>query len=216
MGLLNIGEEVGEKAVGLMGKKATGLMGSGIGKAAFGLGAAGLFAAGALKSSARSVIGAAGETAFDNPDADKAFMGEQGLSPSGVLDAVTSSGGAKAATGFSAGVGAIGGGLVGAAASKVLKSGGGLEEAVKVSSKVPLIGGKTLLKAGVESKSGGLIAAGAIAGAAIGAGQFVGRFAHRNKQFFAQSPYQRGSAMQASSTQAYGDVVLGMYNSRRG
>ena len=210
MSLLNsIGAKIGSGG-------AKGLMGTGMGKAAFGLGAAGLFGAGMLKSSGRSVIDAAGETAFGDPNADKAFLGEQGLSPSGILDTTTGSGGAQLATAASAGLGAVGGGLVAGALGKAIKSGSGLEEAVKVSSKVPLIGGKTLLKAGQAGKTPGLLAAGVIGGAVLGATQFAGRYAHRNKQFFSESPYSRGSAMQASSTQAYGDIVLGMHNSRRG
>jgi hypothetical protein len=210
MSLLNsIGAKIGSGG-------AKGLMGTGMGKAAFGLGAVGLFGAGMINNSARSVVDAAGETAFNDPNADRAFMGEQGFSPGGIMDSMATSGGAQLGVAASAGLGALGGGLVAGALGKTIKSGSGLEEAVKVSSKVPLIGGKTLLKAGKAGKAPGLLAAGIIGGAALGATQFAGRYVERNKQFFQQSPYSRGSAMQASSTQAYGDIVLGMHNSRRG
>lgn len=57
---------------------------------------------------------------------------------------------------------------------------------------------------------------GAIAGAAIGAGAGIASYVNRNRDFYESNPYSRGSAMQASSTGAYGDIVLGMHNSRRG
>lgn len=76
--------------------------------------------------------------------------------------------------------------------------------------------GKTLFKAGKQGKLGALIAGGAIVGAAVGGTAFARGYSSRNREFMQQSPYNRGSAMQANSTQAYGDVVLGMYNSRRG
>lgn len=114
MGLLNIGEEIGSKASGFIGSK--------IGKAAFGLGAVGLFAAGAVKQSGRSAIEAGNEAAFGDQNADKYFMGQQGLSPSGVFDAYTSPGMAKGISATRAGIGAIGGGLIAAAAGRAIKS----------------------------------------------------------------------------------------------
>ena len=53
-------------------------------------------------------------------------------------------------------------------------------------------------------------------GGAIGASATTKGNVNRNKELLNTSPYSRGSAMQASSTQAYGDMVLGMHNSRRG
>lgn len=87
---------------------------------------------------------------------------------------------------------------------------------------IPLIGGKKILSAGKMSSGrgravmAGLGMVGAITGAGIGGSAYARNYVNRNKEFFQQNPYSRGSAMQASSTQAYGDLVLGMHNSRRG
>lgn len=90
---------------------------------------------------------------------------------------------------------------------------------INIPDKVPLIGGKTLAlsKPGLHSpKIRGLGAIGAIAGLAIGGSAYMRSYVNRNKDFMQSNPYNRGSAMQASSTGAYGDIVLGMHNSRRG
>lgn len=87
---------------------------------------------------------------------------------------------------------------------------------------IPMVGGKKILSAGKIGKGRGravgmgLAAVGAIGGAAIGGTAYAKSYVNRNRDFFEQSPYSRGSAMQASSTNAYGDMVLGMHNSRRG
>jgi hypothetical protein len=184
----------------------------------------GLFAAGAIKKSYRGAVELGNQTAFGNDDADKFFMGEQGISPSGLLDATT---GSKAA-GIGSIAGAVGGGGLGLAlghyaskGSNEMLKGFKLANDVKIPEtigkfKIPGIGGKTLLKEGVEGSMHGLGALGAVAGAAIGATALLHGNLKRNKQFFAESAYSRGSAMQARSAQAYGDVVFGMYNSRRG
>jgi hypothetical protein len=164
-------------------------------------------------------------------------MGEQGLSPSGIIDAST---GSKAGV-IGSVVGGIGGGALGLAVGRQANKGAneilkgtdkipGLKFAKDVNIPknfadnipliggkiVPGIGGKTLLKGGVTGSMHGLGALGAIAGAAIGGTALLRGHLNRNKEFSAQSPNSRGSAMQARSTQAYGDVVLGMHNSRRG
>lgn len=64
-------------------------------------------------------------------------------------------------------------------------------------------------------KVGGLIGGAAIGGA-IGAMAPTASLIGNNREFYSSSAYSRGSAMQASSTGAYGDIVLGMHNSRRG
>jgi hypothetical protein len=186
----------------------------------------GLFAAGALKTSYRSAVELNNQAAFGNDDADKFFMGEQGLSPSGLLDAST---GSKAGV-IGSIAGGIGGGALGLALGKRANKGANemLGEAGKMLTKdvkipemigkfkVPGIGGKTLLNAEIKGSMHGLGALGAIAGAAIGGTALLRGHLNRNKEFLSQSPYSRGSAMQAQSTQAYGDMVLGMHNSRRG
>ena len=207
------------------------------GKSGKALALGGLFAAGALKTSHRSVIDLNMQAAFSNDDADKSFMGEQGLSPGGVLDAAT---GSKAGV-IGSVAGGIGGGALGLALGKRANKGANeiLKGTDKVKAlkfdkdvnvpknfadnipliggkKVPGIGGKTLLKGGVTGSMHGLGALGAIAGAAIGGTALLRGHLNRNKEFSAQSPYSRGSAMQARSTQAYGDMVLGMHNARRG
>jgi hypothetical protein len=68
----------------------------------------------------------------------------------------------------------------------------------------------------VEEEQLEWLQSGAIAGGAFGAATYSRSYVNRNRDFFQQSPYNRGSAMQAASTSAYGDMVLGMHNSRRG
>jgi hypothetical protein len=183
----------------------------------FGLVLGGAFAAGVANKTARSTIDAGNDIAFGDPNADKYFMGSQGLSPGGILDAKTGSGMAAAGTIGGAAIGGIFGGIGAAAAGSALK-GQTLQKGLNFSDKIPGIGGKTILKAGVRPKIGGgtLGAVGAIAGAAIGASAMTRGYVNRNKEFYNTSPYAKGSAMQASSTQAYGDMVLGMHNTRRG
>lgn len=170
----------------------------------------GAFAAGVVSKTARSTIDAGNDIAFGDPNADKYFMGSQGLSPSGILDAKMGSGMAAAGTIGGAAIGGIFGGIGAGAAGSVLKK-------QSLANDV-MLGGKTILKKGTHAKIGGgtLGAVGAIAGAAIGATAMTKGYMNRNKEFFSESAYSRGSAMQASSTQAYGDMVLGMHNTRRG
>ena len=195
----------------------------------FGLVLGGAFAAGVANKTVDPAINAANDVAFGDPEADKYFMGSQGLSLSGIIDAKTGSGGGVAGTIGGAAIGGIFGAIGGGAAGSMLKQ-ASLEKGLNVPNNfakdIPLIGGKrikgiggkNILKAGVSAKMGGgaLGVAGAIAGAAIGASAMTRGYTNRNKQFFNESPYAKGSAMQASSTQAYGDMVLGMHNSRRG
>ena len=181
------------------------------------------------KKTVDPAINAANDVAFGDPEADKYFMGSQGLSLSGIIDAKTGSAGGAAGTVGGAAIGGIFGGIGAGAAGSMLKQ-TSLENSLNVpthyAKDIPLIGGKkiagiggkTILKGGVGPRMGGgaLGVAGAIAGAAIGASAMARGYTNRNKQFFNESPYAKGSAMQASSTQAYGDMVLGMHNSRRG
>lgn len=182
----------------------------------------GAFAAGLLKDVPGQAIDIGNEAAFGDEDADKAFLGSRGLSAGTVFDSTL---GPAAAT-----AGTIAGGAIGAAAGATLGMGvsKGLTEVLKDTNvpgtfpeNVPLVGGKnipqSLLKAGTHSpKVRGFGAVGAIAGAAIGGSAFIASHVNRNRDFFESNPYNRGSAMQAASTNAYGDVVLGMHNSRRG
>jgi hypothetical protein len=194
----------------------------------------GVFAAGLVGSSARSVLDLGNEAAFGDQDADRYFLGERGLSPGTLLDSATGSGFAAGGTALGGALGAAGGGMLGAGVASVLKD-TNLTDDVKIPTKfaddIPLIGGKkvplggtTVLSAnrgkGARSLAkmgrGGLIAAGIGVGAGIGASAFVASHVNRNRDFYKANPYSRGSAMQASSTGAYGDIVLGMHNSRRG
>ncbi len=136
-------------------------------------------------------------------------------------------------SGFAAG-GTVAGGLLGAAGGAAVGMGASsmLKEAKfandvnipeKFADDIPLLGGKkvpmggkTLFKGGVSSKARGLGLIGAAVGGTIGASAFVSSHINRNRDFYKANPYSRGSAMQASSTGAYGDIVLGMHNSRRG
>lgn len=190
----------------------------GTGKGA-GLLLGGVLAAGALKGTGRATVDLANEAAFGDQNTDKYFMGSQGLSASGLVDSVTGSKGGAAGTIGGAGIGAVFGGIGAAGVA-------GMAKELKPDSALK-IGGKTIihgadkkfnpLMRGMKGMSkGGLIMGGIAAGAAIGATAMTKGYVNRNKEFFNQSPYSRGSAMQASSTQAYGDMVLGMHNSRRG
>ena len=168
------------------------------------------------------------DVALGDPEADKAFLGERGMSPGTVLDSALGPNVAAAGTGIGSAVGALGGGTLGLGIGGMLKDTKFAKD-INVASKfadnlpliggkkVPLIGGQRLFKGGVGGK--GKIAmgvAGAIAGAGLGAATYAASHVNRNRDFYRSSPYSRGSAMQASSTQAYGDMVLGMHNSRRG
>lgn len=187
--------------------------------------------AGILSSTARPAL-EVGNEAIGDPNADRAFLGSRGLSPGSVLDANMGTGFAAVGTGLGSVAGAAGGGLLGVGIGSLLKD-VDIEKDIKIASKIaddiPIIGGakiplggKTLLKAGkmsggrAKAAMFGLGAIGAVAGTAFGASQYARSYVNRNKDFFESNPYSKGSAMQASSTGAYGDIVLGMHNSRRG
>ena len=168
------------------------------------------------------------DVALGDPEADAAFLGGRGLSPGTILDSTLGPNVAAAGTIAGSAVGALGGGALGLGVGAMLKDtkfANDVNVPAKFSDnipiikgkKVPLIGGENLFKAGKGGK--GKIAmgiAGAIAGAGLGATAYTASHVNRNRDFYRSSPYSRGSAMQASSTQAYGDMVLGMHNSRRG
>lgn len=201
---------------------------------------AGVAAAGLVGSSAGSFVDLGNEAAFGNENADQAFLGSRGLSPGTVFDSMLGDGMATTGTLAGAGIGAAAGGMAGMAASKVWtdalqdtnihKSISGKvmpplinagESTGKFADNIPLIGGKnipkSLIKPGAHSpKVRGLGAVGAIAGAVIGGSAYMSSYINRNRDFMQSNPYNRGSAAQASSTNAYGDIVLGMHNSRRG
>ena len=186
----------------------------------------GIFAAGAVGNSARSVLDLGNEAAFGDQDADRYFLGEKGLSPGSLVSSAVGSEFAAGATIAGGVVGAGAGAAVGMGASSMLKD-AKFSKDINIPSKfaddIPLIGGKkipmggkTLFKGGVSSKAKGLGLIGAAVGGAVGASAFVSGHINRNRDFYKANPYNRGSAMQASSTGAYGDIVLGMHNSRRG
>lgn len=148
------------------------------------------------------------------------------MSPGSVLDAVGGPAASVASPIVGGALGAAGGLAMGAGAASMLKEAkfaNDINIPEKFSDNIPLLkgkkvplGGKTLFKGGVSSKARGLGLLGAVAGGAIGATAMTASYINRNKDFFQSNPYNRGSAMQASSTGAYGDIVLGMHNSRRG
>jgi hypothetical protein len=200
-----------------------GAIGRGAGRVGTGKGAGlllgGVFAAGLLKGTGRETVNLANEAAFGDQNTDKYFMGSQGLSISGLIDANTGSGGAAAGTVAGAGIGAIFGGIGAAGAAgmaKELKS----DSALKIGGKTIIHGADKKFNPAIRGMKGmsksGLIMGGIAIGGAIGASAMTKGYANRNQEFLNKSPYSRGSAMQASSTQAYGDMVLGMHNSRRG
>jgi len=166
------------------------------------------------------------EAAFGDQNADRYFLGQRGLSPGSVVDAVGGPAASVASPIVGGALGAAGGLAMGAGAASMLKEAKFAND-VKVpthyAKDIPLIGGKkiplggkTLFKGGVSSKARGLGLLGAVAGGAIGATAMTASYINRNRDFYQSNPYSRGSAMQASSTGAYGDIVLGMHNSRRG
>ncbi len=191
-----------------------------------GLAMGGIFAAGLVGNSARSFLDLGNEAAFGDENADRYFLGERGLSPGTVLDSTFGSGMAAGGTIAGGALGAAGGAAAGIGASKMLKEAkfaNDINIPEKFSDSIPLLkgknvplGGKTLFKGGVTTKARGLGLIGAAVGGAVGASAFVSSHINRNREFFQSNPYNRGSAMQASSTGAYGDIVLGMHNTRRG
>jgi hypothetical protein len=191
-----------------------------------GLAMGGIFAAGLVGNSARSFLDLGNEAAFGDENADRYFLGERGLSPGTVLDSTFGSGMAAGGTIAGGALGAAGGAAAGIGASKMLKEAkfaNDINIPKKFADDIPLIGGKnvplggkTLFKGGVTTKARGLGLIGAAVGGAVGASAFVSSHINRNREFFQSNPYSRGSAMQASSTGAYGDIVLGMHNTRRG
>lgn len=151
------------------------------------------------------------DTAFGDPNADKAFLGSNlsgrfilgsamGGFTGGLLQASAPKDlartnymgptGAGTVIGSGAVGGTLGGGL-GYAAARM--SGGGFKGRV----------------------AGGLL--GAIAGSTIGAAApvaGVAGYVAANRDFFAQSPYTNRSSATAAALNASGDIVLGMHNSR--
>lgn len=205
---------------------------AGSSKAALGGVAAVGLTAGLASSTAGSAVDALQDVGLGDPNADQYFLGGRGLSPGTILDSTIGSGAAQAGTAAGGVTGALAGGAIGYGVGSLLKD-AKFENDINIpknfvddipligGKKVPLIGGKTLLKGGVTPKIGGrgkvaMAAAGAIAGGTLGASTFVRSHVNRNRDFYQQSPYNRGSAMQAASTNAYGDMVLGMHNTRRG
>lgn len=157
---------------------------------------------------------AAMDVAFGDENADKYLLGGEGLTPtrymtSGIIGGAIPA--ASAVTGFTGGL--IGGGI-GAAIGTIAKNASFEKDVV--------FRGKTLFKAGkmgsgrAKLVTAGLALGGAALGAAAGGITPTAATIGLNKEFYSSSPYSRGSAMQASSTGAYGDIVLGMHNTRRG
>lgn len=187
-----------------------------------------------------AAIGLGNEAAFGDENADKNFLGQRGLGPGTIFDSKLGQGSAVGGTVAGAVAGAAGGAALGMGLSSIATQGlkdtnihsaitGSINPPLanagnstgKFADNIPLLGGrkvpKSLLKPGIHSpKVRGLGAIGAIAGAAIGGSAYLKSYVGRNKDFMESNPYNRGSAMQASSTGAYGDVVFGMYNSRKG
>lgn len=190
--------------------------------------------AGLAQSTAGAVVDAGNEIAFGDPNADQYFLGSRGLSPGTMLEGTLGSSGAAQIGTMTGGVfGAAAGGMVGVGAAEILR-GSEFSKDVNIpknfaddlplvgGKKVPLVGGMNVFKAGkMGSARGravafGLGALGVVAGGAYGASTYTRSQINRNADFYRQSPYSRGSAMQAASTNAYGDMVLGMHNARRG
>jgi len=171
----------------------------------------GIATAGLLSGIGSSGREMAMETAFGDPNADRAFLGSNlsgrfilgsamGGFTGGLLQASAPTDfgrinyvgptGAGAVMGSGAVGGAVGLGL-GYAAARM--SGGGTKGRI----------------------AGGLL--GAIAGSAIGSAApiaGVAGYVASNRDFFSQSPYTNRSSATAAALNASGDIVLGMHNSR--
>lgn len=164
--------------------------------------------AGLASSIGPSAREAAMDVAFGDPNADRAFMGNN-LSARFLLGAAIG--------------GPVGVGLQATAPGDVTRM-----NYIAPSSEV-LAGGSAVgaLAGGTYgfSRSGsmrGRIGKG-ILGAAIGGSVFpaaatvgLGSFVGRNKEFYSQSPYANRSSATAAALNASGDIVLGMHNSRNG
>lgn len=183
------------------------------------------FGAGLMNKAGPATVDAVSDAVLGDPNADKYFMGEQGFSVQGLATAgLLSDPGVALA-------GSVAGGVAGTAAGAGIGAGLGYvgNEFLKdinipkmtIPQSVPFIGGKTvsekIIKSGLQSgKMRGLGIAGAAIGGAIGASAYLRHYSRDNREFLQSNPYNRGSAMQASATGAYGDIVLGMHNTRRG
>lgn len=184
--------------------------------------------AGLVGSSTGSAVDALADVGLGDPNADQYFLGEKGLSPGTIIGSSLGPGVAAAGTAAGGAIGMATGGAVGLGVGSMLKNAKFAND-VNIPTnfaddlpliggkKVPRIGGKNLFKGGVGGRGKiGMAIGGALLGGAIGATTYTRNYVNRNRDFFEQSPYNRGSAMQAASTNAYGDMVLGMHNSRRG
>lgn len=157
-------------------------------RAALGVGAIGAIGAGVFGKAAPAARDAMLNTAFGDPDADTAFLGDK-LSPSTLTNNMKPApvGGTAAAM---MGVGAIVGGTLGHGAAKGVGK---------------LYGGR---KAAISAT---------IAGTAIGAvaapTMYTSNHVRANQNFYSNSPYNTSTA-RAEQLNASGDIVLGMHNSR--
>lgn len=183
--------------------------------AAYAAGLGGLAAVGAMNSIGTSAREAMMETAFGNPNADRAFLGSN-LSGRFLVGALTGgfAGGAmqlSAPTDFArihapaptaksqmatAGLGGLAGVGIGATAGTMLGK---------------RFGGKKLM-----GSIGGIV--GGLVGGAVGGATPLGYTAQHirnNSNFYSNSPYSK-SRQTADALNASGDIVLGMHNSRGG
>lgn len=234
MGIANIGKKI----IGGIGKAGT----SRAGLAAVGIGAFGL---GVLNKAAPAARDAAMDVAFDDPNADAAFLGRKmssrfllgtamggpfgaGLQATAPGDYFTANpmGAATAAMGgLAIGTAVAGGGMI-KAAYKGGQKGMGIYHANKgirgsgITGLVKEIGsgiGQGLKTSGkIGMKS--LVKGAAFGAAGVGlAALGVRSHIKRNQQFYEESPYAgRTSGSIANAMNASGDIVLGMHNARRG
>jgi hypothetical protein len=206
--------------------------------------AAGAFGLGVLNKAAPAARDAAFDVAFDDPDADVAFMGRKMSSrfllgtaiggpmggalrysaPSDLM-ATNPVSPAPLITGGVVGGGLIAGAGIATGAFKASSSGikvglgayfGG--ESLGSSVKAGLAGFKPGLKSGAKTMLKGGVIGAAVGAAGIGLGALgVRSYVSNNQKFFNESPYAgRTSSSIANSMNSSGDIVLGMHNARRG
>jgi hypothetical protein len=198
---MKVGRLLGKAARGT-GKVARGASeNTALGKIGMGALVGGAAIAGVVSGSGQ-VIDSAFDVAFDDPQADRAFLGTD-LTPG--YFASQPFGGAIAATGR-AGMYANANEIAGGAGMAGIGAGIG---AVGMA-----VGAGGLLK---RSMKGSLVGGGiALAGAAISAAGGAGMTSGMREASARQNPYLNTSSATANRLSASGDIVLGAHNSRRG
>ena len=186
----------------LLGKAARGASENrAIGKIAMGALVGGAAIAGTISGSGQA-IDSAFDVAFDDPQADRAFLGAD-LGP-----------GYFASQPFGGAIAAAGRGGMYANASQIAGGATATAAGAGIGALGMAVGAGGLLK---RSMKGSLIGGGiALTGAAISAAGGAGMTSGMREASARKNPYLNTSSATANRLSASGDIVLGAHNSRRG